>query len=75
MLDFGRADDQVSEGRPLAYTDTHLCYCPECTHKLGYDQKEKWGPNWLPFIPITTPDELPQKRCDSCDRPIKDLVE
>lgn len=71
MTDVRRADDEGFQGRLLAYTDTHLCYCPECARRFGYAQRGKWGPNWLPFIPITTPDELPQKLCDSCDRQLK----
>jgi hypothetical protein len=51
----------------LAYTDTHLCYCPGCAQRLGYDDPNKWGPNWLPFIAITRPDEIPEKYCDSCE--------
>ena len=35
---------------------------------MGYDQKGKWGPNWLPFIAIRRADEVPEKYCDSCER-------
>ena len=52
----------------LAYTNTDLCYCPLCAHRLGYDDPSKWGRNWLPFLPITRPDEIPEKNCDSCER-------
>ena len=53
---------------PLAFTDSVLTYCPECAHRMGYDQKGKWGPNWLPFIAIRRADEVPEKYCDSCER-------
>jgi hypothetical protein len=59
--------DGIPKETILAYTDTHLCYCPNCAHRLGYDDPGKWGSNWLPFIAITRPDEVPEKYCDSCD--------
>lgn len=67
------ADARSVRGRTLtevvlAYTDTHLCYCPKCAYRLGHDDPKKWGPNWLPFIAITRPDEIPEKYCDSCER-------
>jgi len=71
MTEVPRVYGETSGETLLAYTDTHLCYCPECARKLGYDEKGKWGPNRLPFIEINTPDELPQKQCDSCDRHMK----
>ena len=64
----GRGASTESSGeRILAYTDTHLCYCPQCAHRMGYDQWEKWGPNWLPFIAITDSGEVPEKYCDACE--------
>jgi hypothetical protein len=54
----------------LAYADTHLCYCPTCAHRLGYNDPRKWGPNWLPFIAIFKPDDLPEKYCDACAEPL-----
>ena len=68
MPDVRRAYDEAAGEMILAYSDTHLCYCPAYTHRLGYDDPGKWGPNWLPFIAITRPDEVPEKYCDSCER-------
>jgi hypothetical protein len=68
MPDVHRAYDEAAGEMILAYTDTHLCYCPACAHRLGYDAPGKWEPNWLPFIAITRSDEVPEKYCDSCER-------
>ena len=68
MPDVRSVHEKTSKTIVLAYTDTHLCYCPACAHRLGYDDPAKWGPNWLPFIAITRPDEVPEKYCDSCER-------
>lgn len=67
MADVRRASGNPTEKEVLAYTDTHLCYCPGCARRLGYDDPKKWGPNWLPFIAITRPDEVPEKYCDSSE--------
>jgi hypothetical protein len=68
MPDVRRTHGGSPGGEVLAYTDTHLCYCADCAHRFGYDDPKKWGPNWLPFIAITRPDEVPEKYCDSCER-------
>jgi hypothetical protein len=61
--------DENSGNRILAYTDTHLCYCPTCACRLGYDAKGRWEPNWLPFIVVCDSDDVPQKHCDACGKP------
>lgn len=53
---------------PLAFSDSVLTYCAECAYRLGYGDPSKCGPNWLPFLPITRADEIPEKYCDSCER-------
>ena len=68
MPDLRSVYDRTLKEAVLAYTDTQLCCCPECAYRLGYDDPSEWGPNWLPFIPITRLDEIPEKYCDSCGR-------
>lgn len=70
MADTHRNSRAAPSGKPLALTDTHFCYCPTCAHRLGYDAKGRWGPNWLPFIAILEPDDLPEKYCDACGEPL-----
>jgi hypothetical protein len=60
--------DGPAPANPLAFSDSVLTYCAECAYRLGYDDPSKWGPHWLPFLPITRPDEIPEKYCDSCER-------
>lgn len=66
MPDSRRTEAEAPTAIVLAYTDTHLCYCPDCARRLGYDNPEKWGPNGLPFIRITRLGEVPEKYCDAC---------
>lgn len=68
MPDVCSVHDRTPKEIVRAYTDMHLCYCPECAYHLGYDGPSECGPNWLPFLPITRPDEIPEKYCDSCER-------
>ena len=70
MTDARCADDDGSRETLLAYTDTDLCYCPACAGRFGFDDPRKWGPNWLPFIAILEPDDLPEKYCDACAEPL-----
>lgn len=59
---------------PIAYTDTHLVYCPSCATELDLLSGIAAPTNWLPFGPIDDEDDLPQKRCDRCEAFLADLL-
>lgn len=59
---------------PIAYTDTQLAYCPDCTAELDLLSEGVMPPNWLPFGPIDDVDDLPQKRCDRCEAVLCDFA-
>lgn len=61
-----------STDRALAFTDGVLVYCPRCVKDLNFLDEGVMPPNWLPFVSIEVPDELPQKTCDRCDRYLED---
>lgn len=55
----------------FCYSDGDLAYCVDCAKFLGYDNNSKMGPNWMPFLPTTNPDEIFEKYCDRCDTCIR----
>lgn len=63
---------ETTHKAPIAYTDTHLVYCPKCADEIDLLSEATMPTNWLPFGPIEDMDDLPQKYCDRCEAVLAD---